>query len=184
MFHQGGGTPPEGQALQAQAITDGSIPSAMQWKKATVLAVTVPQDEAFTGFLSGLEMNADQVHTFAGEPQAGVTPHLYALYGWSNSGRDELRQATLDSVLARGATIDVYVTRPQVQMPNSVMGTADMKFIGWEAPLPDLEDGEYTARLMVSRPVLVFSERGERETTQAADYEKAAEVKFQVPDDD
>ncbi|RJP79561.1 MAG: hypothetical protein C4524_05085 [Candidatus Zixiibacteriota bacterium] len=163
-------------------MDQGAVPEALQWKKAAVLAVAVPQSPAWAEFLRQVEDGTDDVRTWVGEPQAGMAPRLYVIYGWSNSGADELRRVSLDSIQVRGETVDVYVTRPQVQLPNSIMGTADMKFIGWEAPLQGLDPGEYTARLMVRRPTLIISETGQRQMQEEVPYDPVKELQFRLPE--
>jgi hypothetical protein len=106
---------------------------------------------------------------------------LFVIYGWSTSGADELRRAAVDSVIVEGHSINVYVSRPLVQLDGMVGGTADMRFVGWEIPLSEtLASGSYKAVLHLRRDTIrVLTHPTIREEKIAGEgYQKAAELEF------
>ncbi len=158
------------QQLRALPITQGAIPEAMRWKKVTVLTPWVGETSLLLEFLKNLpqEETAGEIFT----PPLGDIPlmeelHLYLLYGWSSSGRDEMRSITVDSATVSGAEIKIYVSRPEVVYEGPVMGTADMKFIGWDFPLgfPPGKDCE----------VLLYEKR-DRVRVSAQPYSRSVEA--------
>jgi hypothetical protein len=106
---------------------------------------------------------------------------LYVLFGWSTSGADELRRAAVDSVIVNGNLINVYVSRPKVELDGAVGGTADMRFVGWEIPLwGKLPPGNYEAQLHLRRDTIrvrtmpAFNE----EKVVGEGYKRLAEIEF------
>ena len=143
-----------GQKLIAKRIQIGKIPEAMQWKKAAVFAFTGENQQELLDYLNDIPAGLDSTRTVYWEPSEGLTPSIYLLYGWSNSGTDELRRASLDSVMVNGNTIKVFASRPFVHVDGHLAGTADMKFHGWEIPLRKLDSTSWQVELYVQRDTI------------------------------
>lgn len=145
----------ETRRLDFTSIIQGQIPDAMQWKRAAVFAADEANATDLLSYLHKLtetKSDLDSVRTLpsAGLPENGEI-HVYFLYGWSPSGADELRSASLDSALISGQEIRIYVSRPVIQTTGYMAGTADMRFIGWDVTAGRLDAGEYSAKLYVQR---------------------------------
>ncbi|MFH1861404.1 MAG: hypothetical protein ABH878_01210 [bacterium] len=171
----------EPAAFEVSPILDGAVPSAMQWKKAGVLAAVNGGSQNFHSWLKELPESPNKIWTFAGNNRDSESLRLYLLLGWSPSGADEMRRAGIDSVRAISDQINIYLSRPTLQVDGSLMGTADMRFVGWEISLEDLSEGLYQANLLQQRQLvriktMPFSE----ETIGEGNYEKIAELKFQI----
>jgi len=180
MLHGQRGSLPQ-PILQATRLESGAIPTAMQWKKAAAFALANPEASDFLDWLTGLPEGLEKVNLATFSDNSRPASALYVLFGWSNSGADELRRARMDSVTVTGREIDIYVSRPQVEASFSLMGTADMRFIGWEIPLATLPPGiKHQARMHVRRDTIRISGKPPYEETIEAGggYEKAGEIEF------
>jgi hypothetical protein len=135
-------------------------------------------------FLKNLpaEEGTDEIFT----PPVGDVPlvgdlHLYLLYGWSSSGTDELRSVTVDSAVVSGGEIRLYVSRPVMIYDGPVMGTADMKFIGWDIPLDILEGGRYVLSLFEKRDRIKISTQPYHRSVEAEGrYQAKKKVQFNL----
>ncbi|MCX6641354.1 MAG: hypothetical protein NTW14_12895 [bacterium] len=167
--------------LQVVAINDGSLPEAMQWKRTTVFAVANENDPLLASYLKQVTNKEGQVVTSPTPPPdlTGMA-QLYLLLGWSTGGLDELRAAKLDSAVISDREIKVWLWKPSLQPDEGVMGTADMKFVGWKIDPRELAEGNYTVKLYVSRgKVKAGSEM--REALGAPELMK--ELKFHIDRD-
>ncbi len=170
------------QQLPTTHIMFGSLPEAMQWKKTAAFAVAGKTNSAFTQWLRDLPEGLDTVTVNVETLQTGDPAAVYLLFGWSNSGTDELRRATLDSVLMAGHQICLYASRPQVEFEGSIMGTADMRFVGWEIPLDQLKQGIYQAQLFLRRDRIAVSASTLNEVRASGKgYESMGALEFRVP---
>lgn len=148
------------QSLKANAINNGPIPESMQWKRTTVFTAA---DEASPALLDRLKKLPESVTVQSPmlEPDL-TTPNLYLLLGWSTGGLDELRAARLDSATMTGNEIKVWLWKPNLESIEGVMGTADMKFIGWQINPGKLSAGEYRAKLYVQHGTFKAGDSGPR----------------------
>lgn len=155
----------------------------MQWKRAAVFAATDSARPDFLSWLQSLPGGLDTVKVQSWQPVPPQQPNLYVLFGWSTSGADELRRATIDSVVATNKQVDVYVSRPLVEAQGGLMGTADMKFVGWEINLDDhLPAGHYTGRMLVRRDTIKVSTKPGFSEAKVAGrgYCEAAHLDFDI----
>lgn len=163
-------------------IESGPIANALQWKKAAVFAVGDAGKDDFIEWLFKAREGLDFVQSGVWIGSAEAPGDLYVLFGWSPSGADELRRAALDSVIVRENEIRVYVSRPELQVETALMGTSDMRFIGWKIPLLGLPPGNYTAFLHSKRDVIrIKAPDFKEEILPAAGYAQAAKLEFQMP---
>jgi len=180
MLHgQRGGSPR--LELPAQRIEMGAVADAMQWNKSAVFALADPSGPEFMDWLRQAPAGLETTNIFKSSSAQTPPRSLFVLYGWSTSGADELRRASVDSVIVAGHSINVYVSRPQVQLDGMVGGTADMRFVGWEIPLSGpLASGSYQAVLHVRRDTIrVLMQPTIREEKVIGEgYQKAAELEF------
>jgi hypothetical protein len=152
----------------------------MQWKKAAVFAASASDRPEFLEWLRTVPGGLDTVKAQAWETTEAGSPDLFALLGWSTSGADELRRASVDSIAVHEHQLNVYLSRPQVEASTGVMGTADMQFVGWRIPLGALPAGKYQSRLLVRRDTVkirtvpTFHE----EIITGKGYEDAARLEF------
>ncbi len=130
----------------------------MRWGKA---ALIIPAEGAALDFpVDGLNINIetadlDSLHMpIEVAFSEGADLHLYLVYGWSTSGLDELRSATLDSAQIVGKSIEIWTSRPVVQYGPGVRGTADMRFIGWDIAVGNLRPSDYTTTVYTKRDTL------------------------------
>ena len=146
---------PNVKRLGIAPITNDVIPDAMQWNRAAVLAASGNSVEDLSKQLRELDSKESDLDSVKIFPVPFLNDredvHVYLLYGWSSSGLDELRSASLDSAKIEGRDINIYASRPEVQMTGSVMGTADMRFIGWDVNIGRLEAGDYSVNLFIRR---------------------------------
>ena len=180
MLHGQRGSSPRLE-LQAQRIEMGAVADAMQWKKSAVFALADPAGQDLLDWLRQAPAGLETMNVFKSDGSQTAPRSLFVLYGWSTSGADELRRAAVDSAIVEGHSINVYVSRPQVQLDGMVGGTADMRFVGWEIPLLEsLASGSYKAVLHVRRDTIrVFMKPSIREEKVVGEgYQKAAEVDF------
>jgi len=170
--------------VQASRLESGAIPTAMQWKKAAVFAVASPAKAQFLDWLKQLPDGLETVNPGKFSDETGALPSLFVLYGWSTSGADELRRAAVDSVILAGHQVNVYISRPYVETDASFMGTADMRFVGWEIPLSKLEAGEYQALLQIRRDTIKITGKPpfREEKVAGKGYEKMSELQFRMPE--
>lgn len=149
--------------LEIAKIVDGPVPHAMKWVKSTMI---IPADAPASLFpadnlqLDDLPPGLDSIKiplpTIFGED---AKVHLYIVYGWSTSGLDELRSATLDSAKIQGRDIEVWTSRPVVLHPPGARGTADMRFVGWDITVGKLKPGDYSATLYTCRDTLRMGQK-------------------------
>ena len=180
MLHSQRGGSPRSE-LQAQRIEMGAVADAMQWKKSAVFALADPAGPQFTEWLRQAPAGLETMNIFKDSGAQSPSRSLFVLYGWSTSGADELRRASIDSVIVAGHSVNVYVSRPQVQLDGMVGGTADMRFVGWEIPLSEpLAAGSYKAMLYVRRDsVRVLMQPSFHEEKIAGEgYQRVAELDF------
>jgi hypothetical protein len=140
--------------LTVSQIQQGSIPEAMQWKKIAILTPAAGETNDLLSYLRDLdekEIAPDSIVSPPGDILLGDFSHIYFLLGWSGIGTDERRSATMDSAVFQGSEIRLYVSRPELVFEGSVMGTADMKFVGWDVDVWQLTAGEYSVRLLIKR---------------------------------
>ncbi len=183
MFHKNGGSPADikSLSLQVQRIESGDLPAALEWRKTSIFAVAVPSEPEFIEWVCAAPEGVDQIAAKAWDAPAGVAPSAFVLYGWSNSGADELRRASLDSALVAEDVVNIYVSRPKVNLEGGISGTADMRFVGWEVSLKGLDPGQYSAILHVRRDIISVRGRPPGEERQAADgYQKMSELHFAI----
>ena len=166
--------------LTAEPLREGAIPEAMQWKKAAIFAAASIESPDFLGWLKTVPDGLDAVKAKAWDTVSPRQPDLFVLYGWSTSGADELRRATIDSVIAKGANVDVYVSRPIIDAGSGLMGTADMQFVGWKIPVSSLAAGQYSARLHERRDTVKITTRPafKEEKVAGRGYQRVADLKF------
>jgi hypothetical protein len=181
MLHPKDGSSPK-QNLIAVRLQDGSIPEAMQWKKATVFSAAESSQPEFHEWLQALPGGLDTVKTQSWESPDPKRPDLYVLLGWSTSGSDELRRATVDSIVTVGRRVNVYVSRPIVNAQGGLMGTADMQFVGWQINLKDLPRGEYDAKLFMRRDTIniVTHPKFAEERIAGKGYQEVAKLEFAI----
>jgi hypothetical protein len=173
--------------LAPARIESGPVADALQWKKAAVFAVGDPRQDDFIEWLCEAREGLDPVQSGIWMGSAEAPGDLYVLFGWSPSGADELRRATLDSVIVKENEIRVYISRPELQVETALMGTSDMRFIGWRIPLLGLTPGKYAAFLHIKRDVIRIKApdyaggHGSEEVLSSAGYAQAAALEFQMP---
>lgn len=168
--------------LKADPINMGSIPDAMQWDKSAVFAVADSGGKDFTEWLRQVPAGFDSIKSGVWTLDLEVAPRLFMLFGWSPSGADELRRVRVDSAVVKGNQVGIYVSRPHVLSDAPLMGTADMRFVGWEIPLDGLDSGKYTADLFIRRDTITIHTKPFYEELNVGEgYEKAAELRFTIP---
>ncbi len=169
------------QRLLANRLETGAVPSTLQWKKAAVFAIASPQQETFLQWLQEIPGDLETVSLKTWDPDHQRPLSLFMLFGWSTSGADELRRVTLDSAVVKGSQVDVYVSRPHIISAAPGMGTADMRFVGWEIPLKDLAPGTYVANLYLRRDTITMpQEPGTEKQVETIGYQNAGELNFAV----
>lgn len=181
MLHsQRGGLPRT--ELQAVRLETGVIPAAMQWKKAAVFALANPEAGDFLTWLKDLPDGLEKVNSATFSDNSRPKCSLFVLFGWSTSGADELRRAAVDSVVASGRELNVYVSRPQVELNAGFMGTADMRFVGWEIPLGSWQQAgkEHKALLHLRRDTIRISATPpyKEAVLPGKGYEQVGEIDF------
>lgn len=160
----------------------GNIPDAMQWDKSAVFAVADSGGNDFTEWLRQVPEGLDRVKSGVWTFELAIKPRLYVLFGWSPSGADELRRTGVDSAVVKRDQIAVYVSRPHLMSDAPLMGTADMRFVGWEIPLDGLDSGKYKADFFIRRDTITIHTKPFYEELNAGGgYEKAAELRFNIP---
>ncbi len=168
--------------LAPARIESGPVADALQWKKAAVFAIGDPQQNDFVEWLCEAREGLESVQSGVWIGSAEAPGDLYVLFGWSPSGADELRRATLDSVIVRDNEIRVYVSRPELQVETALMGTSDMRFIGWKIPLQGLTSGNYAAFLHIKRDIIrIKAPDFAEEVLPSAGYAQTARLEFQLP---
>jgi hypothetical protein len=175
--------------LEFTKITEGSIPQMLRWGKA---ALIIPAEGPALDFpIDGLSVDTEAADldslqmpieaTFGEEADL----HLYLVYGWSTSGLDELRSATLDSAQIVGKSIEIWTSRPVILYPPGTRGTADMRFVGWDIAMGNLRPGEYTTIVYTKRDTLRRgTDPGSGVDTAKIDYRLWKEFKVTVEEGD
>ena len=162
-------------------VRSGKLADAMQWKKTSVFAVAGGDQEEIISWLRKMQEDLDSIKTAVWSTGSGEIARMYLLLGWSNWGADELRRASVDSVIAADGEIRVYVSRPHLLLEGSVMGTADMHFVGWEIPLEKLNPGDYTAQFYLQRDTITVKTQTHSEVRiGSGEYEMVRELKFRI----
>jgi len=167
-------------------MQSGEIPDAMRWKKVTVLSPWGGDyKEPLLNYLRLIENEEYSIETVL-LPAMNAIPalgkvRLYLLYGWSGSGSDEMRSATVDSVTMDQQTIRLYTSRPELRYTEAMMGTDDMRFIGWDINIGKLEPGGYQVRLYMKRDVIQIEPYPQgRSILKRDNYSLIKEVGFTV----
>ncbi|MBU0520417.1 hypothetical protein KJ564_15925 [bacterium] len=181
-------TPPATTSIEAKLLTasplpghSGKIQDAMSFKKATVIGFN-SGEERFKDDLRGIpeEVPEDTILTFV-ENSIPTTakPYIYLLYGWSGWGGDDMRQIRIDSVQLAGHTVNLFVTKPTIEHDQMMVGTDDMRFIGWTIEIDRFEPGDYTLRLFEKKEkVKVTAQSYTRTVVDEGKYELRKEAGF------
>jgi len=163
------------------AGNSGKIQDAGTFRKATVLCLSNDESRIIK-YLADIptESAEDTVLTLIDTSiPATSTPFFYLLYGWSGWGGDDKRQIQVDSVQLVGHSIDIYVTRPTIEYEEPIMGTTDMKFIGWSVEADHFEPGDYTLKLFErDETVKVTSKPYSRGVVEEGEYQLKKEAAF------
>jgi hypothetical protein len=180
---------PQELEIQQLPARSGTIPNSMPYLKQTVLAITTDNSEELQTFLDQLEednLTGDAVVFYrASDISAETSTMIYLLYGWSGWGGDDMRNISVDSTLIAGNMIDIYTSRPQLIYDEPIMGTADMKFIGWQIAAGQLRAGKYFVRLHERRnEIKVTLQPYSREILTERSYQETTKKTFTVAEPD
>ena len=175
--------------VQQLPARSGTLQNSMPYLKQTVLAIITDNEEELQNFLGQLEEDGhaeDSVVFFqATDVSAQRSTSIYLLYGWSGWGGDDMRKISIDSTLMVGNAIDIYTSRPQLIYDEPIMGTADMKFVGWHIAAGQLSAGEYFVRLHEKRDeIKVELQPYSREILTERPYQEMTKIAFTVAETD